>query len=94
MGYTIFPDGALGEATEDAYREVLRAKDKHDQENFNSIHEAFAVLKEEVDELWEVVRDQKPSKSKLRKEAIQVAAMALRFASELDETINFKYKQK
>ena len=50
---------------------------------FNSGHEGFAVLKEEVDELWEVVKLNKakhPERSDLmRKEATQVAAMALRF---------------
>ena len=49
---------------------------------FNSAHEGYAVLLEEVDELWDHVK----TKQKLRdieamkKEAIQVAAMALRFA--------------
>lgn len=49
---------------------------------FNSAHEGYGVLLEEVDELWDHVK----TKQKLRdieamkKEAIQVAAMALRFA--------------
>lgn len=49
---------------------------------FNSAHEGYGVLLEEVDELWTHVK----TKQKLRdieamkKEAIQVAAMALRFA--------------
>jgi hypothetical protein len=48
---------------------------------FNSAHEGYAVLAEEVDELWEEVK-KKPSeerKNLMRAEAIQVAAMALRF---------------
>jgi hypothetical protein len=48
---------------------------------FNTPHEGWAVLLEEVDELWDEVK-LKPSKrsvARMRKEAIQCAAMALRF---------------
>lgn len=52
---------------------------------FNSAHEGFAVLYEEVDELWEEVRlkQTKRSVENMRKEALQVAAMAIRFAAEI-----------
>jgi NTP pyrophosphatase (non-canonical NTP hydrolase) len=54
---------------------------------FNSGHEGFAVLKEEVDELWEAVKlNQKrhPERDELmRKECIQVGAMALRFLHDM-----------
>jgi len=49
---------------------------------FASAHEGFAILKEEVDELWDAVRlkQSDPARNVLmRKEAIQVAAMAIRF---------------
>jgi hypothetical protein len=49
---------------------------------FNSTHEGYAVLLEEVDELWDEVRERQPNPTRLRKEAIQVAAMALAFAVE------------
>ena len=45
---------------------------------FNSTHEGYAVLKEEVDELWDAIKGN-VSKNFLEEEAIQVAAMALRF---------------
>lgn len=48
---------------------------------FNSPHEGYAVMLEEVDELWEEVK-KKPSKvsvKKMQKEALQIAAMAVRF---------------
>lgn len=46
-----------------------------------SPHEGYAVLLEEVDELWDEIK-RKPSEQtakRLREEAVQVAAMALRF---------------
>lgn len=46
---------------------------------FNSPHEGYAVIKEEVDELWDEVKKKIPENYKLRKEAIQIAAMAIRF---------------
>lgn len=48
----------------------------------NSAHEGYAVLLEEVDELWAEVKkggDEPRSLELMRKEAIQVGAMALRF---------------
>ena len=48
---------------------------------FNSEHEGFAVLGEEVDELWDEVKKSPKNREpeKLRAEAVQVGAMALRF---------------
>lgn len=52
---------------------------------FNSAHEGFAVLLEEVDELkahvW--MKQSRRDLEAMRAEAIQVAAMALRFAAEV-----------
>lgn len=49
---------------------------------FNSAHEGYAVLFEEVDELWDHVKVKQKFRDidAMKKEAIQVAAMALRFA--------------
>lgn len=51
----------------------------------NSAHEAFAIMAEEVDELWDHVKTNQKRRdlSAMRKEAIQVAAMAVRFAVEV-----------
>jgi hypothetical protein len=48
---------------------------------FASAHEGFSILKEEVDELWDEVKKKPGARENmsLREEAIQVAAMALRF---------------
>lgn len=55
--------------------ELLRACSKFNPAG--SMHGAFAVLQEEVNELWEAIKaDDWPT---AQKEAIQVAAMAMRF---------------
>lgn len=55
-----------------------------------SAHEGYAVLLEEVDELWEEVRGNKRDmiayKAAMRAEAVQVAAMALAFIVEVCDT--------
>ena len=52
---------------------------------FHSTHEGYAVIKEEVDELWDMVKANKGinGNTEMRKEAIQIAAMALRFIVDL-----------
>ena len=44
---------------------------------FNSTHEGYAIIQEELDELWDAVKKNDIEDS--RKEAIQVAAMAIRY---------------
>lgn len=61
--------------------EIARAKAKHPGD-FHNHHEAFAVLNEEVDELWDTVKQDQPVHRK-REELIQVAAMAFRWLNEL-----------
>ena len=77
------PMQKINDAANDAVVEVCRATQKWP--SFNSAHEGFAVLKEEVDELWDEVKVGQKYRDlkKMRAEAIQVAAMALRFAAEV-----------
>ena len=51
----------------------------------NTPHEGYAVILEELDELWEQVRHKQVNHNKalMRAEAKQVAAMAIRFMVDL-----------
>ena len=69
----------IARAAELAQEEAFHAIGKF--KPFNSSHEGFAVLKEEVDELWEEIK--RNNIEGARREAIQVAAMALRFIAEI-----------
>jgi hypothetical protein len=55
--------------------ELRKARAKFPQ--FNSAHEGYAVLLEEVDELWDAIK--RNDDANAREEAQQVAAMAIRF---------------
>jgi len=46
---------------------------------FHSPHEGYAVLLEELDELWDEIKKKQPDKTRMREEAIQVGAMAIKF---------------
>jgi len=61
-------------------KEYERANIKHKM--FTSTHQGYGVLLEEVDELWNEIK-QNSSKDLMAKEAIQVAAMALKFLESL-----------
>lgn len=66
-------------ACEYCYEEMLRSVTKFP--TFASPHEGYAVILEELDELWEAIKlNQKtPDRMKrIREEAIQVGAMAMR----------------
>lgn len=62
--------------------ELARARDAHPR-GFNSAHEGFAVLLEEVDELRAEVWCRVKRPDAIRIEAIQVAAMAIRFVQDV-----------
>lgn len=50
---------------------------------FKSAHEGYAIIKEEFDELWDEIKLKNPSTVRMREEAIQVAAMAMRFIHDI-----------
>lgn len=73
---------ARGSVLDEVASELARARAKFAR--FNSAHEGFAVLDEERDELWDEVKANHPDrKARMRAEAIQVAAMAIRFIEDV-----------
>ena len=69
----------LDDCVDEIKNEYYQAKKKH--KPFHNLHEAYAILKEEFDEFWAVVKlnqDRNPDRTeKALKEARQIAAMAL-----------------
>lgn len=64
--------------------ELYRAMDKFAP--FNSAHEGYAVILEEMDELWDAIKNNKlGTEIEQRAEAIQVAAMAFRFVMDVSD---------
>lgn len=63
--------------------EFCRARDKHAP--MNSLHEAYAVIEEERDELWDEVKRRKDSRDFARVyiETVQIAAMCMRLVHDL-----------
>ena len=63
----------------DIKKEFIRATNKFG--SFHNAHEGYAVLLEEIDELWDNVKLNQNNHSRnrlIKEEAIQVAAMAIR----------------
>ena len=77
----------LGEIEE----EFRRASKLHAK--MNTPHEGYAILKEEVDELWDIVKRKELFRGRndqLHAECIQVGAMAMRF---LHDTVDYDSKK-
>ncbi len=64
-------------------KEMKRGRDKFGA--YNSRHEAWAVIREEVDELWSEVKSKDRGENADAAEALQVAATALRYVLEFSE---------
>lgn len=70
-------EGLIDIVLSDVREEVLRATSKFGP--FRSAHEGWAVLREEVDELWEEVKHNDGYGPAAKKEALQCAAMGIRY---------------
>lgn len=57
--------------------ELDRAYEKHGADQWGR-HEFYAILQEEVDELWDAIKGDEPL-ARVRREAVQVAAMVVRY---------------
>lgn len=64
---------------QEVLRELQSAVEKY--KPFNSAHEGFSIMNEEVDEMWDEVKKDDPERA--IEEAIQVAAMAIRFIKDI-----------
>lgn len=64
--------------------ELQRARLFH--KPLNSAHEAYSVILEEIDEFWDEVKKKRSERNhcNMRKELVQIAAMAVRALSDLD----------
>lgn len=72
-----------GTVLDEVAAELARARAKFPRPQA-SAHEGFAILDEERDELWDEVKDNHPDRiERMRAEAIQVAAMAIRFIEDV-----------
>lgn len=60
---------------EQVAKEIERATKKYGP--FNSPHEGYGIILEELDEMWDEIKANDIERA--REEAIQVAAMAIRF---------------
>jgi len=67
------------DAAEKIVQELIRAREKFSP--MRGPHEGYAVILEELDELWDAVKSNNIAHAK--KEALQVAAMALAFMIEV-----------
>lgn len=70
------PVGFAADLAGDVREELYRATQAFGP--MASAHEGWAVIQEEVDELWDEIKGGQ-DKTRMREEAIQVAAMAMRF---------------
>lgn len=65
----------------DMIKELESATDKHG--NFPTGFHGYAVIKEELEELWEAIKSKDATLDDVRYEAIQIGAMAMRFILDL-----------
>jgi hypothetical protein len=83
LAYPTTHEADVRRAIDDVLSEVRRACKQHPP--FASAHEGFAVLWEEVEELWREVQKRQGEMRRIRFEAMQVGAMAVRIMAECPE---------
>ncbi len=73
----------------EAHEELDRAAALH-RPRFVSVHEGYAVLLEELDEIWKEIKKKECDHAKLRVECVQLAAMAGKLAAFCDVEVVLK----
>ncbi len=68
-------------ALDDCAYELSRAMSLHSQ--MLSPHEGYAIILEELDELWDEVKRRDHDPVAMKNEAVKLAAMALRFVADV-----------
>jgi hypothetical protein len=73
----------IDESLRQIENEFLRASDLYS--DLHSNHEAYAVIKEEVDELWDEIKKYKNTRGNkfIKEELIQIGAMVVRYLDNL-----------
>lgn len=74
---------AINRAIAEVTEEVIDAMTKHP--TFNSPHEGHSVIREEFEEIWKHVLEDTGRGAEARAEAMQTAAMAIRYMVDLTE---------
>lgn len=76
--------GSKVSAAADILKEFDRASELYG--SFHSAHEGYAILLEEMDELWDEVKKHRSPENyqRMMEEAVQVGAMALRFIVDMN----------
>lgn len=96
MGYTIWPDGYVGEALQDIHRERDRQRDlkeagkfKYEPSDLELSHDQrYTILGEEFGEVGHELNEgivKTIDKKKLRKELVEVAAVAVAWIEAIDK---------
>ena len=62
---------------EDLINEIRFAESKFPE--YNSMHEGYAIIREELDKLWDEIKAKDCSELRAYREALQVACTAIRF---------------
>lgn len=76
--------GEEAKIVSDVLEELQRAMSK--KPLFTCAHHGYAIILEEIDELWDEVKKKRSERDikNMRSEAIQVAAMAIKFIMSMD----------
>lgn len=87
MSYPVILANIGSEIAEEIDTELMKAM-AHGL-SFSSLHEAYSVILEELDEVWEITRQKRKNrnKAKLRHELIQTAAMAIKALHSMENFI-------